>query len=211
MNLKFLLHKKVSLKTEELNELYKCDVLSVKDDVIEINSPNTDEAISFLREAKTSQMLFQKHKGSNVRQYEVSVLKYIGKNDKYPFPYIVLRVLKEEILPQNRLFYRANYPLDEDIVKIYKKNKLIHCVICDLSATGLKMRTNEEVKEGSILEIKVDTLCLKGEVLRINNLRDSNYKYEIGVRFFNYKKWEVDKLAKITNRIQINELSRLRQ
>lgn len=207
---------KVNDRIEVVAELksYRSLILDVNEDFILINVPvnngeylmlHTDDTIEmniYLEEGRCFNFfgnVIDKGKDGNVLYYKLT------------YPYNISRI-------QRRNFFRVDMvnPVEyKKITNILKEEidsiPYEKALMVDLSASGIKLKVDKNVKEKDILLVKIsvkdETLILKGEIVRIDNT--TNNEKLCGIKFLEITEHQSDLIIEELFEILRKQRSRL--
>lgn len=100
----------------------------------------------------------------------------------------------ERLTPSTRVQMRDYYRLlvRLKVMKYFEKSdsQILEeaCVTQDLSGGGMKLKSNHEHKKGDLLECDLSigdkVVSVKGNIVRIDKTEDKDFKYALGIKFF---------------------------
>lgn len=134
-------------------------------------------------------------------KFEAIVLK---KEEKNVYKLVVKKIGEVKRL-QQRKFYRFNINLPVKkffLLEIGNKQKIIEekCLTKDISGSGIKLLSNYKHTVNDIVEclFEIDNkeIHIKGRVIRVGEIEESPFRYELGIYFSDIKKKDREDIIK---------------
>ncbi|KGM97391.1 flagellar protein [Clostridium novyi A str. 4552] len=186
-DLKFKINNKVEI-IDDQGGIYNSDIQDVSKDSIAISIPIKDSAYLPLRKNDIIDVLY--YDGNNIYSFSSSIKTRTNSN----IPLIWIHNPKRYKKIQRRKFVRVSVLLKGLFAKVdrtmqltnetIKTLKFSKCNIVDLSGGGIKIRTREELEEGTILAlilpINEKNMIVKAEVKRSGEKSLDHNEYGIG-------------------------------